>query len=182
MTALGVKAEERAPMLAFLRAIGDRIVRTPRFVFALIALAWFAWIAHLSSGPIDLDPPLPFASFFTNLAHAPLFGIGALWVCAAMARRESPFPWPRLVGLSGWLVVLLVGGYGVTDEWHQSTVVGRSSCWLDVVTDTTAAIAVVATVRRVGEAGVSEGRLRLTLGSGLLACCGAALSATLFCS
>lgn len=168
--------------LGGLRGLGRGLQSFPRSVFALITVLWFAWIAHLSSGPIELDTPLPFGSFLTNLAHAPLFGLAALWICGALARRGTPFPWPRISPGSALFVVGVVALYGMTDEWHQSTVPERSACWLDVLTDTTAAACVVWTVRAVGEAQVSEGRTRLVLLACVLACCSAAAAATAFCA
>lgn len=45
-------------------------------------------------------------------------------------------------GLSGgklWLGVLMVSLFGITDEWHQSFVPGRSAGWQDWVSDTAGA-------------------------------------------
>ncbi len=168
--------------LGSLRGLGRGLQTLPRPAFVLLTLAWFAWIGHLSSGPIELDTPLPFGSFLTNLAHAPLFGLAALWVCWALARREEPFPWPRIQVGSALFVIGIVAFYGALDEWHQSTVPERSACWLDAVTDTTAAACVVWTVHAVGAANRSERRTRLILVACVLACCLAAAAATAFCA
>ena len=170
------------PVLRGLRFLGAKLQAAPRPVFAGLAVGWFAWIAHLSSGPIEFDASLPFGSFLTNLAHAPLFGLAAVWLCGALARRSAPFPWPRVSLRSGLAVVALIALYGIVDEWHQSGVPERSGCWLDALTDTTAAVCVVWTVHFTGQPLRAEGSARLGLLVCVLACLLAAGAATAFCA
>lgn len=79
-------------------------------------------------------------SFGWNLAHAPAFGLLALFLIP-LAPREAG--WARL-GLRelAWILALGVG-YGAIDEWHQAHVPGRHATVLDVATDAVGVVCVL---------------------------------------
>lgn len=161
-----------------LRGAGRFLLRVPWPLAWVLVLGWAFLIWDLSSHAV----PLPTEKsrlweFFSNLAHAPLFGILTLFA-AGILLRERDGAWPRVhLGRSA-LVAALVLAYGVLDEWHQSRIPGRDSSALDVVTDLTSALCVLWIVHTLGT-GAGEGRLaaRLALGVGL--CAASAALATL---
>ena len=99
-----------------LRGVGRFLLRVPwPFVLVLLVL-WGALIWDLSShsAPAPAGPSLLW-EFLSNLAHAPLFGILALFAAALVLReRGGAWPSPRPARLA--LVLALVLGYGALDE------------------------------------------------------------------
>src|SRR5512144_2688665 len=86
-------------------------------------------LIFLLSAQRDLSPP-DFPSS-DKVAHFLEYGVlGVLWIRAAKASWPS---WTFLLLLVSTL--LFTGLYGVTDEWHQLYVPGRSSDWHDAVAD-----------------------------------------------
>lgn len=173
--------EEELPPSAtsrFLRRTGTGLLHLPRAAAFVLALAWMALIWWLSSRPGD-DAPASFpGSLFTNGGHVPLFGFLALWFLLVLPREERPSSgraWPRLDRTRLLGVVLAVLAYGIVDEWHQSTIEGRTASWLDVATDTTAALWVCGVAGAVQWA---PARAAPRLLWGALACFGVALLGT----
>ena len=70
--------------------------------------------------------------------HGGLYGGFALVILRALAKR-----WDRVTVLTGLGTVVLVVLYGVSDEFHQSFVPGRTSDIADVVADGIGATAAV---------------------------------------
>jgi len=162
-----------------LRAAGAWLLRMPRWLAALLALGWMAFIWNLSSGPIEVGGEGFGWAVLANLAHAPLFGLLALWCCVALPRRREPFLWAQLDARAIALVLAIVGAYGAFDEWHQSRVSTRTPSGYDLATDLVGAAAVLLVVHQAGRAQTSAARLGTCLGLGALACCIAAIVAAL---
>lgn len=164
----------RSVGLASLRGAGALLQRLPRGLAVLPVGAWMALIWSLSSLPSDGEPRPPWMGWVSNLAHAPLFGLLALWLALALPRRNG---WPRLDVRGIGAIVVLVGVWGVVDELHQSTVVGRHASVPDVLTDLTGAACTLWIAAYVGSGEANERGLWKRLGLGILACCLAALLA-----
>ncbi len=62
---------------------------------------------------------------FDKVAHFSIFGLLATLMVRAVRGRWAP-----------WVVIALISVFGVTDEWHQSFVPGRSCDVLDWLADT----------------------------------------------
>jgi len=95
--------------------------------YRLLAVGWMMLIFFLSS-----QPSLPAVSFFSGadlLLHAVFYAI----LCVFLARSfmdPQIRNWNRVI-----LLTILVTAYGVTDEYHQSFVPGRSASIWDVLAD-----------------------------------------------
>lgn len=171
--------------LALLRRAGRLLASLPPALPAVLALLWCSLIWASSSTTIVTGHPGFLLRVVANLTHAPLFGILALLLTAALVPRggspaagptpaDEPRPWPGL----GWrsvLVVFLVALYGAVDEWHQSHTKGRDSSALDVLTDLVGAACVVWIVAYVGSPAAAERGLWRRLAAGLVACLACAL-------
>lgn len=157
-----------------LRAVGGFLVRVP---WPLVVVMWAGWAAVIFDLSSKRRPVVtsesPLWEFLSNLAHAPLFGVLALFA-AALLMREQGGGWPRWRAGRAAAVVLITLLYGLADEWHQSTVPGRDASLMDVLTDTVAAVMVVWVVHGVG---AGERALLWRLVVGVLLCAAAALLA-----
>ena len=125
-------------MLSFLRALGDALARVSRPVGALLAVLWGSFVWWLSSGPPPAAPLGWRFAYVFNLAHAPLFGLLALFAALALPRRAAHGPrprWPVLSRAACLTVFALVLVYAIVDEWHQASTPDRIAGWQDVVTD-----------------------------------------------
>ncbi len=152
------------------RALGIVLLRVPRWFGVLLAVAWMGTIHWLSSGEIPVKPRVPFAGFFNNLAHAPLYGLLALFWTIGLPRRKLPFPWARLEGRAIVAVLLVVVAYGALDELHQARVPERDGNPLDTLTDLVGAACVLVCARAAGEAGMGGPRFLRLLGLCLVVC------------
>lgn len=106
----------------------------------LLVVAWAGLIFVFSAQP-DLrflpDEGLDFV--LRKIGHMAVFGILALLVWRAMATTTAwRRPW-------AWAVILTTL-YAITDEIHQSAVVGRHASVIDVGFDTVGALIAVAAV------------------------------------
>ncbi|RIL05681.1 MAG: hypothetical protein DCC71_09470 [Proteobacteria bacterium] len=112
-------------------------------------------IWRLSSGPIALPSGWAW-ELATNFAHGPFFGVLAVLAARAADARPGAAS-GRSLGL-GFAVAL---AWGVTDEWHQSRVPGRTTSLFDLLTDATGAAAAVALLalahRRASAAAAARG-------------------------
>jgi VanZ family protein len=78
------------------------------------------------------------------ISHPIEYGVGAVLLCRALqGGRRLP-----LSASTALTATLLITAYGVTDEYHQSFVPGRTSDPLDVVKDLAGAAAACALYRR----------------------------------
>lgn len=163
-------------MLGGLRGLGRALQRLPRWAGCLLAIGWVGFIWMLSEREGGSEPASFWSSWGFNLAHAPLFGLVALWLLVAFPRDEG---WPqmtlRLVLLT--LVAVLLNAVG--DELHQAQVVGRDSSIFDVLTDFVGACCTLWLAAYVGSAAASPRGVLVRLGAGLGLCALSALIATL---
>jgi VanZ family protein len=167
---------EGGAVTRLLRAVGGFLVRVP---WPLVGLMWAGWAAVIFDLSSQRRPVVtresPLWEFLSNLAHAPLFGLLALFA-AALLMREKEGGWPRWRAGRALAVVLLTVAYGAADEWHQSTVPGRDASLLDVLTDGVAAAMVVWVIHGLG---AGERTLHGRLLAGVALCCLAAWLACL---
>lgn len=161
---------------AALLAVGEFLVRLPRWLAGVGLLAWMSLITWFSSWPAKPTSELSHLALTTNLGHAFLFGILAMWIALCLPRREH---WPVLARDARLRILGLAMACGLLDELHQYLADrGRDFSLLDVVTDMVGAwcvLTVAAYVRRPGATGAGlVGRLALST----LACVAAAAAAT----
>jgi VanZ family protein len=104
----------------------------------LPVLAQMTLIFIASSVP---NPPAPPAAIGDKGLHAALYFVLGALVLRALARGT----WARVGVVTACVSILLATGYGVTDEFHQRFVAGRSPDPADVAADAAgAAVAAVA--------------------------------------
>jgi VanZ family protein len=167
------EALARGAWSATLARLGGSLVRRSRaFSWALVA-GWMVLIFALSSTSFGTRGPRSFAwSLIGNLAHAPLFGLLALFLLAALARARprAASGLPVLDARLSWWVVWLVAAYAASDELHQSLNPERDASWLDLATDVAAALATVGAARYLALGAASERGLRWRLVLGVVAC------------
>lgn len=99
----------------------------------LLALAWMAVIFYLSHQP-TLDTPLLFENQ-DKAIHAGVYGLLAILILGAMPLRLAGY-----TGRQAWFSALLASLYGISDEFHQSFVPGRSPEVGDWLADTAGAL------------------------------------------
>lgn len=94
----------------------------------VLALGWAALIYYLSDQPgIDIPPLFPQQDKLLHLGAYGVLGFLAMGSCRAGSCRHRTTHY--------WFAVLLVGLYGVLDEFHQRFVPGRHPDVLDVLAD-----------------------------------------------
>jgi len=163
-----------------LTTTGRAALSLPRPVWAAVAAAWAGLIWYLSSQPGSPEGNSLVWAWAGNLAHAPLFGLLALWLALTLPRTgQGEGRWSRLSTGDLVLVAALVLAWGVTDEWHQSWVSDRTASVADMATDLVGALGTLVVARAAGDPACGEGGLRLRLALAALACVSAALVATL---
>ena len=141
-------------------AVGRALLGLPAPLAFLLPWLWMGLLWNLSSQSFPKRPDrLGLWSFFSNLAHAPLFGMLALAWCALLLRPRPREGLPALGPRKAALIVGLVGLYGCVDEWHQSLTPDRDPSVGDVATDVAGALGVVWIVGYLGSgaAGGGEG-------------------------
>lgn len=111
-------------------------MRTVKFLDWMALLAYCGWIFWLSNQQTLPMPPL--FEFQDKVMH-----FGAYFIMAVFSWRTI-----RHQGLSGRQLALaswlFCGIYGLSDEWHQSFVPGRSSSGWDWLADSLGAATAVA--------------------------------------
>ena len=117
----------------------DRRARLIRWLLVLLAMTVIFVLSAQPGLRISDDPGVdgPLRHFAHVVAYAVLAGL----VVLALARSRQR-PGPALAGLAVALAVV----YGVTDEFHQSFVPGRTSHAIDVVYDAIGAVVGVSVV------------------------------------
>ena len=103
----------------------NRFIRT---AFLLAAVSWAGLLFYLSSQP-SIDAPMLFPGQ-DKLFHLVVFGVLGFLVMGSLQASSSGYQ-PRQL----WLVALGVMLYGVSDEFHQYFVPGRSVDAYDVLAD-----------------------------------------------
>lgn len=163
-------------ILRGLRSIGAALQRLPRAACWTLVVAWFGLIFWFSSMPGAKVPSSPLWSVISNLAHAPLFGLFAMWMILLVPRAGG---WPELSLPRVRAVLIAIALCGVFDELHQNFfTTGRDMSVFDIGTDLAGASAVLAVVRYAGNISSNFRGLALRVGIGLLACVACATAAT----
>lgn len=104
-----------------------------RRLFLVLALGWAALIFYLSHQPgLDIKPLFTHQDKLLHLFAYGVLGFLAMGSCRAGSCRHRATHY--------WLAVLLVGLYGVLDEFHQYFIPGRQSDVYDVLADVTGAL------------------------------------------
>lgn len=165
---------EHGPVLSTLRRAGRVLQRIARPLALLLVAAWMALIWWLSSRPGGGSSHSLFMHWLWNSAHAPLFGMLALWSALVLPRAEG---WPELSRRHVVLVLCFVLAAAGLDELHQSHTPGRDMSGLDILTDLVGASCTLAVIAYVGDGRADERGLWRRLGSGLLLCAFAGLLA-----
>lgn len=170
---------DAGPVTGALRAAGRFLLRLPLPLALLLGVLWALVIWDLSSQATPLRTGVsPTWELLSNLAHAPVFGVLALFLGAALLReRDGDWPRPRAARIA--LVLLLTAGYGAVDEWHQGRVPGRDASALDALTDLVGAALVLWIAYGLGRGALRERELLARLGLGVLLCLGSAALALL---
>lgn len=153
---------------ARLRSIGNALARAGRPAGAALAVGWCALIWLASSQPAQ-QTGLESASgaWLGNFAHAPEFGVLALFLSLALPRRGG---WPDLSARNRALALLAVLAYAVVDELHQATTPDRDASVLDVGTDLLGAWLTLRVIAAVGGAQAEPQRVPALFAWGLAAC------------
>ena len=99
-----------------------------RYVFLVLAFAWAGLIFYLSSQP-GIDAPMLFPGQ-DKLFHLIVFAILGFFLMGAMKITGNGYRRSQV-----WMVVLIVVLYGISDEFHQYFVPGRSTESLDALAD-----------------------------------------------
>ncbi len=98
-----------------------RLTRSPWFWLAAFAV-WFGTLWWLSSRVQHFPPALDFRASDKLLHFGYFFGGAGLFSAFLFRLNPSAPHWPRIFALT-FLVCAMTG---VTDEWHQTKVPGRS--------------------------------------------------------
>lgn len=117
----------------------------PHGAYSLLTLGYMAAIYWLSSQPdFGVAGRSAVARIAWNLAHVPVYAGLAFCLLRALSggRWRPELSWE----LSG-LALMVAGGYGALDEWHQSFVPGRFVSAGDVLLDLVRAGAMVLRLR-----------------------------------
>ncbi len=164
----------RFGFLAGLRRLGYALLRLPRLVRALLCVSWMGLIWALGAQTFQAPKGPPgFWRIATNLAHAPLFAILALFAAAfALSPQSSGGErrWPRVGAKEGLAILGVTILWAFVDEWHQSLVPGRDPSAFDLLTDFAGAACVLWVVGYLGREAASEQGLRWRLLGGSLVC------------
>jgi len=99
-----------------------------RTVFLLAVLSWAGLIFYLSSQP-SIETPALFPGQ-DKLFHLVAFGMLGFLAAGSLRASQDGYATRQI-----WLVVLAVTLYGISDEFHQYFVPGRSADIYDVVAD-----------------------------------------------
>ena len=102
------------------------------------ALVWALVIFLLSHQPSGAFPSVPLPGL-DKIAHAVAYGVLALLLAFG-----AGFP----VRAPSWSWVVAVAAYGVSDEWHQTFVPGRSWETWDLLADAGGSLLALAWARR----------------------------------
>jgi len=109
---------------------------TAHRLLLLLVLTWMGVLFWLSNQP-SIDAPLLFTGQ-DKIFHAGIYGILGLFLLGTMRRPLAGYT-TRQISLS----VIIASLYGISDEFHQSFVPGRSPDVWDWAADTTGALLAV---------------------------------------
>ena len=106
-----------------------------RFIPMVTVMGIIFFLSHQTGDTVVL-PDLP---DIDKLLHGLIYGtLAAATLYAIPGRVIREYPWR-----SGALVVLFCLLYGLSDEWHQSFILGRFPSGWDIAADTLGAVVVV---------------------------------------
>jgi len=163
-------------VVRWLHSIGAALQRLPRAVCWTLVVAQYGLICCLSSIPGAKVPSSRLWAVVTNLGHAPLFGLLAMWITLLVPRKAG---WPDLIRPRVVAVLAAVAACGLLDELHQRFLTtGRDMSVFDICTDLAGASAVLAVAHYVGGANNRALGLSWRLAAGLAACVASACAAT----
>jgi hypothetical protein len=163
-------------VVRWLHSIGAALQRLPRAVCWTLVVAQYGVICWLSSIPGSRVPSSPLWAVITNLGHAPLFGLLAMWFALLVPRTAG---WPGLTRPRIFAVLAAIAALGIVDELHQNFfTAGRDMSVFDVCTDLAGASSVLAVARYVGRDTSDALGLTWRLAAGLCACIASAGAAT----
>lgn len=154
-------------LLRRLRQAGKNLQGVPRALGVVLGLTWLGFIWFLSSQSVDSGSSSFLHGWIWNCGHAPLFGLIAFWSIVALPRENG---WPKISGRAWGVILLLVLGYGVVDELHQSQTAGRVASALDVGTDLVGATCTLWLASYLGRSDATARGLHGRLAAGLFAC------------
>ena len=99
-----------------------------RIASLLLTCCWIAAIYYLSSQSyINIEISFPAKD---KLFHMAAYGLLGVFILGIMRPNPTGYSYNQAA-----LATLIATVYGITDEWHQSYVPGRTSDPLDVVAD-----------------------------------------------
>jgi VanZ family protein len=165
--------------LTVIRGSGRLAVALPRSFWLGTAALWAGGIYYLSSRP---SPPAEGSylwAWIANMAHAPLYGLLALWLALALPREDCSLghKWSRLEPKYFHLVLWTVLAFAISDELHQISVAGRDSSPFDLFTDFCATF-ITLKVATTAPTDITPKQMARDLKKGVLLCSLAALAAT----
>lgn len=102
-----------------------------RMVPAAVVMGTIFFLSHQPGDSLSL-PEIPGVD---KVAHMAVYAFLAATLLVAFSDEQKATRPKRVV----WLTVLLCALYGISDEFHQSFIPGRSSSFLDVLADGTGA-------------------------------------------
>jgi VanZ family protein len=96
-----------------------------RWVLPSVIMVGIFWLSHQPG--FDMPPPFPYCDKLVHL------GLYALLAVAAV--RAVHYQWGVVTRRCLTLVIVAAVLYGMSDEWHQSFIPGRTPEFLDVCAD-----------------------------------------------
>ncbi len=127
-------------MIQLARGSLEKLASSPFPLRWALPIAWAAGLWYLSARPVRGGQRSELAAFVWNGGHVVAYFVLATLLFVALTRSV------RFVGTRALLAVALAGGYGIIDEWHQSTVPGRDCSTWDVVSDVLGSILAIVCV------------------------------------
>lgn len=106
---------------------------TPRILSFVLALSWMGTIFLLSSQPggqLQMGPP-----GFDKILHMGAYAMLAMLILGALPLPPGGYRLGQAL-----LAAVIAAGYGLTDEWHQFHVPGRSMDGWDMLADAVGAL------------------------------------------
>lgn len=94
----------------------------------IAALGYMTFLYVLSDAPLPSFLIIPVYNI-DKLYHVGAYAVLGVLVAQAFLRMTNSFFW------GAWLGAMIASLYGVSDEWHQSFVMGRSSSVADIFAD-----------------------------------------------
>lgn len=129
----------------------DVVQSTP--VRLLLPVAWMGVIFALSHQPTLPYPENVNSMVISTLGHVGVYAILATLVWWALGITDVSHRW-RIV-----IPVAIAFLYGLTDEWHQSFVPGRTPDVRDIVADTIGAVLAMVVVTWLVRRGILDANL-----------------------